>query len=309
MIRIWKHANNELVSITAPAKDCWIEVTNPSPAEIDRLRHELYVPEDFINDSLDTDERARSEMGKKWLLLLLRIPVHQPGHEEPYQTVPLGILASRDHIITICVTESAMMNDFMLKRAKYANPAERPVFILYLFLRSATFYLNYLKEIHKQTMIIEQILEKSLKNNELIKLMRMEKSLVYFMTSLKSNELLIEKLKRARFTNVDDLPRELLEDALIENKQASEMAGIYANILNGMMDTFGSLISNNLNETMKQLTSITLILMVPTLIASIYGMNIALPLQQHPYAAVFVICGSLLLSLSGIYIFRRRDWF
>lgn len=310
MRRVFKFVDNAVSRIQEIEKDCWVHYQNPTQNELAFLSERYRVPADFLNDVLDPDERARSEAEGRWLLIVLRIPVYEEEEEEiPYFTVPLGILVSRNMIITVCAKESPLMEDFMYNRIKNFNPSNKLRFVMQIFLRTALYYLKFLREINKMTSTAEGMLHRSLKNEKLISLLRIEKSLVFFATSLKSNELLIEKLQKSRFSRIDEEDADLLEDVLNETKQAIEMCNIYSNILSGMMDAFASIISNNLNMVMKLLTSITILLMIPTLIASIYGMNIQLPFSNSPLAFPIIMVLSVIMTGIGIVFFRRRDFF
>jgi magnesium transporter len=309
MISIWKQERNQLVEINQPTKYCWFNVIDPTAEEINTLKNKFEVPDYFIRDVMDVDERPRSEVFERWLVLLLRIPIHEENSAVPYHTVPLGILISRHYIFTVCQKPNVVIESLLQNKFKSLDLCNRHGFVLYLFFRSAIFFSRYLKEINRQTMNIEQELEKSSKNYELIRLLNLEKSLVYFITSLKANELLIEKLKRSKFAHDTEVDEDLVEDAQIETRQALEMANIYSNILSGLMDAFASVISNNLNQTMKQLTSITLILMLPTLVASIYGMNVKIPFEDNPNAFWMIVTVAGVLAFVSGYFFRKKDYF
>lgn len=309
MITIWKQKHH-LVEIDEFERNCWINVTNPTPEEIYRLINEFRVPEDYINDILDLDERPRTEVEGRWFMIIIRIPVYRTDNGLPFITLPLGILISPHAIVTICLYESDIIRDILFPvKAKAINLDNKINFVLELFLKSATQYLKYLKDINIRTSHIEKDIEKSTKNKELQNLLRMEKCLVYFITSLKANEVLLQKLQRSKFASSPDLDEDLLSDVIIETKQAIEMSQIYSDIQAGLMDAFASVISNNLNVVMKQLTSITIILMLPTLVSSIYGMNLNNHMENSKYGFFIVIFSSFLLSVIGVYIFRRRQWF
>jgi magnesium transporter len=290
--------------------DCWINVSKPGPDELDKLSKELNIPLDFLTDPLDVDERARIEVEDNIILIVVRVPNYDPNNSEvPYSTMPVGIILINDLIITVCsedINELLGLNNGRTKNL-YTQNSKR--FILHIFNRTALSFLKYLKEINRKTGETEAHLHKSLKNEELIKLLNIEKSLVFFTTSLKSNELMMERLQKIEILKMDPDDKDLLEDVLIDNKQAIEMANIYSNILSGMMDAFASVISNNLNVVMKLLTSFTIILMIPTLIASIYGMNVELPFQHSPHAFLITIVISLSLSVASVLIFLKNKWF
>lgn len=309
MISYWKYSEN-LYQIDNYEPNCWVNVNNPSREEIEEISEKYNVPLDLIHDILDVDERPRIEIEDDWSLIIIRIPIHHNDNGVPYITIPLGILISKETLITITLHKNEVISNVMsLITLNKADVKNKSNFLIYLFLISSTWYLRYLKQINFQTNVIEQDLEKSTKNEELHRLLKMEKCLVYFITSLKSNEILLTKLKNFKFHNLGEYDEDLLEDAMIENKQAVDVANIYSDILSGMMDAFASVISNNLNIIMKQLTSITILLMIPTLIASLFGMNIPNHLEKNPWAFFSIFSFSLLLSILGLLLFRKKKWF
>lgn len=297
--------------ISKVEKGCWINVLAPSQEEITRLTDEFNIPPDIIQDILDADERPRVEYDDDWQLVILRVPVTNPDNGVPFFTVPLGIFTASDFTVTLCSlpNEVLLFEQPSLYRDSRMHITDVFNFTLKLFLRSATTYLRYLKQINQQTASIEQDLEKSIRNKELNKLLKMEKCLVYFITSLKANELILAKLRSSRKNTISEINEDLLEDAIIENRQALDMAQIYSDIQSGMMDAFASVISNNLNVVMKQLTLISIILMIPTLIASIYGMNVPNYLENSSWAFPAIIGFSGILAYTGVVLFRRRKWF
>ncbi|MFB6319923.1 magnesium transporter CorA family protein [Saccharicrinis sp. FJH54] len=309
MIKIFKTFGgyNEISKVE---KGCWINVTKPTNEEIQKITSEFRLPADLQNDILDADERPRVEFEEDWTLIILRIPVEQTNNGVPFYTVPLAIFITDDFTLTICLQDNDVLpigqpSPF---REQYSQITDNINFILRLFLRSGNLYLKYLKQINQMTSAIEQDLEKSIKNRELNKLLKMEKCLVYFITSIKANEIVLAKLRTSKKIT-SEINEDLLEDAIIENKQALEMAQIYSDIQSGMMDAFASVISNNLNVVMKQLTLISIILMIPTLIASIFGMNVPNGMEESFWALPAIISGSLILSILGVLIFRKRQWF
>jgi len=310
MIKIFRSLGG-YVELPVAEKRSWINVNNPTPGEIVQIRDAFSIPEELIQDILDADERPRIEIDDTWTLVILRIPVSSPNNGVPFSTVPLGIFMTENHTVTICSSPNEVLPNEQpsLYRDSYQQVTDVLNFILKLFLRSSNVYLKYLKQINQQTAIIEQDLEESIRNEELNRLLKMEKCLVYFITSLKGNELVLAKLKNSKRFDLSELNEDLMEDAIIENKQALEMAQIYSDIQAGMMDAFASVISNNLNVVMKQLTSISIILMIPTLIASLYGMNVPNTLENHTWAFPAILIFSLGLSFLGMLLFRRRRWF
>ena len=309
MIKIFKTFGG-YVEIPNVEKGCWINVNYPTPKEILRISEEFQLPSDTINDILDTDERPRVEFDDDWTLIIMRIPVENSNNGVPFYTVPLGIFLTENFTLTLCMQNNEILPIEITSpfRDQYQQITDSYNFILRLFLRSGNIYLKYLKQINQQTSAIEQDLEKSVKNSELNKLLKMEKCLVFFVTSIKANEIVLTKLRNSKRITTE-INEDLLEDAIIENKQALEMAQIYSDIQSGMMDTFASVISNNLNVVMKQLTIITLLLMIPTLISSLFGMNVPNSLQNNPSAFWMIIVVSLVLPVLGIIILRKLKWF
>ncbi|OFY62201.1 MAG: magnesium transporter [Bacteroidetes bacterium RBG_13_42_15] len=309
MITYWKNGTG-LHEISSPEKNCWINVVNPSQSEIEILTGKWLLPIDIISDILDVDERSRMEIDNEWLALILRIPVYNKDNGIPYDTIPFGIILLNDYVVTICISGAEMLSEITTPaRNKKVDFENKINFILHIFLFSAKIYLRYLKQINTETTAVEKELVQSTRNKELQKLLRMEKCLVHFITSLKSNELLLSQLRNSKFFKVNEFNEDLLEDVIIENKQAVEMANIYSDIQSSMMDAFASVISNNMNVVIKQLTSITILLMIPTLIASFYGMNIPNYLESSKHGFALVVILSIMLSGIGLFFFWKKRWF
>ncbi len=309
MYDVFKATSDGLVIVTEFEKNCWVRVSNPTSEEINLLSDTFGVPPAFLTDPLDVDERARIEIEEDVTLIVVRIPFFEGEEIDiPYTTIPLGIVLTDEYIITVSSRALEHLLDFVDGKVRTFSHESRARFILQIFSRTALLYLRYLKEINKRTDQIERELHKSLKNEALIKLLNLEKSLVYFTTSVRSNEIMMERLDKTGLRMSED-DRDILEDVIIENKQAIEMANIYSNILSGMMDAFASVINNNVSIVMKFLTSVTIIFMIPTFVASTYGMNVALPFQHSGHAFLIVTGISLLLSLTGVWIFWKRRWF
>ncbi len=308
MIKIFKTFGG-YVEISELQSHCWINVINPTAEEITKLHTDFGLPSDIITDILDQDERSRVEFDEDWTLVILRIPVENQNGGVPFHTIPLGVFITGNFTLTLCLQDNEVLPAERISpfRDQYKEITDSINFILRLFLRSGNLYLRYLKQINQMTSSIEQDLEKSIKNKELNKLLKMEKCLVYFITSIKANEIVLAKLRNSKKITTE-INEDLLDDAYIENKQALEMAQIYSDIQSGMMDAFASVISNNLNVVMKQLTLISIILMIPTLIASAFGMNVPIPFEKSVWALPVIILVSLLFSFVGVYIFRKRQW-
>lgn len=310
MIKIYKTFGGYL-ELPETQRGCWVNVTNPGQDEIGLLHEKYKVPEEILSDILDADERPRIEIDDDWWLIIIRVPIASPSNGVPFYTIPLGIFIAEGYTVSICSLDNEVLpyEQPSLYREHYQQVDDVYNFILKLFLKSAIIYLKYLKLINQQTNLIEKDLEKSVRNEELNNLLKMEKCIVFFITSLKSNELVLAKFRSNKLVTLSELNEDLLEDAIIENKQALEMAQIYSNIQSGMMDTFASIISNNLNVVMKQLTSISIILMIPTLIASLYGMNVPNHLENNRWAFPLVLVISITVAALGVLTFRKKKWF
>jgi magnesium transporter len=311
MITILKKNGTGLKPLTEPIDGSWINVIDPSPEEISRLT-ELGIPSDYLTYPLDVDERARTERENGDVLIILRIPVFQGRSADvPYTTIPLGIIITGRFLITVCKRENDILKEFADGHIRDLSTAKRNRFVLRLLLATANKYLMYLRDITKVVDALEDQLQASSRNKELFELLKYQKSLTYFTTALKSNELMMERLQRSQLFKAYEEDEDLLDDVLTENQQAIEMVNITSNILSSMMDAFASIISNNLNAVMKFLASITIVLSLPTLITSLYGMNVGLPMDQLPYPFPFmaIIALIMLITIPVVIIFRKMDWF
>ena len=276
---------NKTEIVTKYEKGSWINMISPSEDEIMDVCKNLKINEDFIRYALDYEEKARIDVEEddNTILFIIDVPIRErEGDSLIYTTMPIGIIFVRDdYLITVSIKENSIIQ--------------------------ASMYLNLLKKINKETEIAESILKNSMKNRALLKLLNLEKSLVYFTTSLKSNEVVMEKTMRGKIIKLYEEDEDILEDSIIENKQAIEMAKIYSDILNGTMDAYASIISNNLNRVMKFLTSITIILSIPTMIASFWGMNVPVPMQYNPYGFIILIGFSVIISIIATVWLNKRD--
>ena len=313
MIAIYKTIDDKLTEIRAVEKGCWINIIDPTALDnvkIQEISEQYEIPIDFFTDPLDLDERARYDYEEQHHFVIMRVPYYDEENlDVPFNTLPLGVIINPDFIATICLRRTKIIDDFTKGREKHYSTQKALPLLLRILLKLTILYLNDLKEIYRRSDRIEKELHESVKNEIIVKLLNLEKSLVYFSTSIKSNEALMERLIRSRLIKPDSDERDELDDIIIDNKQALEMSRIYSDILNGMMEAFASIISNNLNITMKYLTSISIILMIPTLIASMYGMNVRLPFQNSHYAFLFIIFLSVFLSGMSIYLFVKRNFF
>lgn len=289
--------------------NCWINVECPDADDLRFLTQDLEVPESFLNDIADVDERPRTETEDNWLLTILRIPMQSQQNGTPFTTVPIGIITNNEIIISVCYHRTEIMPDFInYTRRKGLKVNNKLDLILRLIYSSAVWFLKYLKQINNDVTAAEKALERSIRNEDLLQLMKLQKTLVYFNTSIRGNEVMIGRLKSI-FQQPEYLDEELLEDVITELRQAYNTVNIYSDILTGTMDAFASIISNNVNTIMKRMTSISIILMVPTLIASFYGMNVDVHVDQVPHAFAFIVVFSVSVSAMAFVIFRKIKWF
>lgn len=293
-------------------KGNWINMIAPTEEEIKKVCKKLKIQEDFIRYSLDYEEKARIDIEEddSTILFIIDVPIiEKENNEQVYSTMPLGMIVVRDdYFITVSLKQNRVISE--LEKTKEKNNIityKKSRMILQVFYKNAELYLKYLKKINKETEIAENVLKNSLKNKELLKMLSLEKSLVYFTTSLKSNEVVMEKTLRGKIIKLYDEDEDILEDSIIENKQAIEMSKIYSDILNGTMDAYASIISNNLNGVMKFLTSITIILAIPTLVASLWGMNVPVPFQNYKYGFPVLLAVSFVVTLTVMIWLKKRN--
>jgi len=308
MLTIYKTTEQGLEQLDSIANGAWVKVVDPTPEEIQQLVDEG-IDADYINYSLDLDETPRMERDEDYTFILIRIPHRQPDSDVPYTTIPLGILIRGNMIVTICRHDKEMFKVLANGKYRLLKTGKRYRFALYIFLETATRYLTHLREINRMTEAIEDQLQKSTRNREVLELLKYQKSLTYFATALRSNEVMMERVQRTQIFNYYEEDQDLLEDVLTENQQAIQMTSISTEILSGMMDAFASIISNNLNVVMKALAAITIIINVPAVVAAFYGMNVSLPGEDHPLAFLTVFGISLSLTALATFIFYKRDWF
>lgn len=286
----------------------WVKLVAPTEEEMKLVAHKLNIELDFIKAATDEEERARLEIENDATLILVDTPIvaEEGSGLELHNAIPLGIIYTPENIVTVCLRDIELLRQFHETRVLRYSTKKKNRFVLQMLYKNAAKFLFYLKQIDKSSTKVEMELHKSMKNKELIQMLKLEKSLVYFSTSIKANEIVMEKLLRMQFIKEypDDL--DLLEDVIIENKQAMEMCAIYRDILSGTMDAFASVISNNLNIVMKILTSITIVLSIPTLIASLWGMNVAVPFSHNPFGFWIVLGICFIISIIAIIILYRR---
>lgn len=315
MTRYYHIEDGRLIELDKPVLSCWINVTPPfEDNELEVLADELSIPIDFLTDSLDIDERSRYEREDDVRLVLVNTPMLNEidtENEAMYITAPIGIILTQDHVVTIGPHENPIIQRFIDGRVKGFDPANEQMFVLQIFEQNVLRFMDSLKKLNLKRNVIEKELYDSSRNSELKQLLRIEKSLVYFVNALGSNELLKIKIKRTDFLRLGENEEEadFFEDVIIDNGQALSMANIYANILSGTMQAYTSIVSNNLNTFIQRLTVITIILMVPTLVASFFGMNVKIPFESVPGAFYIILIISGMTSLFLVWFFRRKNIF
>ncbi|MBR1788455.1 MAG: magnesium transporter CorA family protein [Bacteroidaceae bacterium] len=308
MLTFW-NTNRGIRTIDEWEPNCWVQVTCPSQDDVDFLQNTLHVPDYYISDIADTDERARYDIDEGWILIILRIPyVKEVKSRTPYTTIPLGIILKGDVCITLCNFETNMMIDFVTYQQKRGLGFTDSVDMVFrLFLSSAVWYLKRLKQISARIDKAKQNLDRNVDNADLIALSRLQDSLTYFVTSIRGNENLLSKLKFK--LPVDELDADMIEDVNIEMSQARETTNIYSNILESTMETYANIINNNMNKVMKMLTSITIILMFPTLITSMFGMNLINGMEQWAFGFPVALAICVGITLFFWWYFKRKSWF
>jgi magnesium transporter len=286
----------------------WVSMVAPTPEEIAQVTETLAIPSDYVRAALDEEERPRIDTENGCSLIVIDIPIPDTRETILYTTIPLGIIVTGDTIITVCLTENAIVDDFVTGRVRGFYTFKKTRFVLQILFRNASYFLQYLRQIERISDRLGAELHKSLRNRELIQLMNLKKSLVYFSTSLRSNALVLDKILKFQPLRMYPDDTDLLEDVIIENRQAIEMANIYSTILTETMDAFASIISNNFNGILKFLTAVTIILAVPTMIASFFGMNVPVPLENAPAGFLGIILASLVISGILAAIMMHKDW-
>lgn len=310
MIQIYKTVENELLTLNATEDGIWVNLVDPSFSEIKEISERFNIEINDLKAALDKEERARIATEENYFVILVDVPIiEKDSSSEIYSTIPLGIILSKCFIITVCTKELPLLNEFINKKVRGFFTFKKTRFILQILHKNASYFLQYLRLIDRKSNQIEEKLHKSMKNKELIRLLALEKSLVYFSTALRANEIVLEKM--LRLENIKKYPddKDLLEDVIIENKQAIEMSNIYSKILSETRDAFSSVISNNLNIVMKFLTSITIVMSIPTIIASFYGMNVALPMSRNPNAFLYILIMTFVLSIVSAFIMAKKKMF
>lgn len=313
MISIYKTLDETgtLKSVDTIEPGCWINIVAPSEEDLLLISKKTDVSLDFLKAALDEEETSRIDTEDNNLLVIVDIPfTEMEDNSLTYDSYPLSIIHTESTIITVCLKNSKVLTDFIDGKIKSFFTFKRSRFILQILYRIASYYLSYLRQIDKKSLMIEQKLHKSMKNKELIQLLSLEKSLVYFSTSLKANEITLEKMLKLELLQKYPEDQDILEDVIIENKQAIEMATIYSNILSGTMDAFASVISNNLNIVMKLLASLTIVMAIPNIIFSSFGMNVnGIPFNNNPSAFWMVYGIAAIVCLIPVIILRKKGLF
>jgi magnesium transporter len=312
MIQYFKNIEHKTIAIEKPEADVWVNVLPPlKQEEFSELSETLDIPIDFLKDSLDIDERSRFEIDDNVKLIVIKTPTENNSFNESdayYITIPICIILTHNQIVTVNSFENEAIKKF-LNTFQNRSPDKKSMMVLKIFEKVVTNFLDFLKEINQRRNLLEQKLYDSNRNAELLELVRIQKSLVYFITALRSNELLMMKIVRTNFLQLNEDEKEFLDDLIVETSQALEMANTYTTILSSTLDAFASIISNNLNAVMKRLTSITIILSLPALVTSIYGMNVTIPGQSWPHAFYVPVIISLALSVVISAYFMKKKWF
>ncbi|AFV10654.1 magnesium transport protein CorA [Thermacetogenium phaeum DSM 12270] len=320
MLKVYRTVEEQLLEIDEGdhlyEKGAWICLINPTDEELNRVSTHTGINRDLLRHPLDDEERPRIEVDTGQILIIIKIPVtRQHGEAEFYDAIPLGIIVTKDHLVTVCLDDNPLFQELMHDSMLYTFMKTR--FLLIVLIKTAALYLRYLRRLDKRSTELQQRLSRSMRNEALLEMLEIQKSLVYFTTSLRANGIVMEKLTRTQLINAEEAPasmlikmypedQDLLEDAITENKQAIEMSTIYSSILTGAMDAYASIISNNLNAVMKFLTSVTIVLSLPTIVASIYGMNVALPFQHSPLAFAGIM--GVTLGLCGMAAYALARW-
>lgn len=310
MLQFFKNENGKTLAIEKPESGAWVNIVPPlKQEEFTEIADALDIPLDFLTDSLDIDERSRYELEDNVKLIVIKTPTENNSFNDSdafYITIPICIILTHNQIVTVNSFDNGAIKKF-LNTFQNRHPDKRNMMVLKIFEKVVQAYMEFLKEINHRRNLLEQKLYDANRNEELLDLMRIQKSLVYFVTALRSNEMLLMKLQRTNFLALNEEEDEFLQDLIVDTSQALEMANIYTNILSSTMDAFASIISNNQNQVMKRLTSVTVMLQLPTLVASIYGMNVPIPGAHSSFAFYFPILISLGLSLLlGIYFLRKK---
>jgi magnesium transporter len=312
MIQYFKNINHQTIAISKPENGSWVNIIPPlKQEEFSELSQSLDIPLDFLTDSLDIDERSRFEEEDNVKLVVIKTPTENNSFNESdayYITIPICIILTHNQIVTVNSYDNGALKKF-LDTFQNRHPDKKNMMVLKIFEKIIQAYMEFLKEINVRRNVLEQKLYAANRNEQLLQLMRIQKSLVYFVTALRSNEMLLVKTERTNFLGLNEEEKEILQDLIVDNSQALEMANIYTNILSSTLDAFASIIANNQNEVLKRLSVITIVLTFPVLVASIYGMNVPIPYATSPYAFYIPVSLSLVISLIIGWSFLRKKIF
>ena len=312
MIQYFKNINHQTIAISKPENGSWVNIIPPlKQEEFSELSQSLDIPLDFLTDSLDIDERSRFEEEDNVKLVVIKTPTENNSFNESdayYITIPICIILTHNQIVTVNSFDNGALKKF-LDTFQNRHPDKKNMMVLKIFEKIIQAYMEFLKEINVRRNVLEQKLYAANRNEQLLQLMRIQKSLVYFVTALRSNEMLLVKTERTNFLGLNEEEKEILQDLIVDNSQALEMANIYTNIISSTLDAFASIIANNQNEVLKRLSVITIVLTFPVLVASIYGMNVPIPYATSPYAFYIPVSLSLVISLIIGWSFLRKKIF
>lgn len=309
MISIYKtdQQSGELMLIDAPERNCWIQLVAPDDSEIEQIAGLTAIPETMLKTALDEEETAHVDKDEDVTMVVIDTPIIEEEEDwYVYTTIPLGILYTKDYFVTVCLRDTSLIREFTNLRVKNFATYKQNKFLLQILYYNAIKFLQQLRQIDRTSQRVQTELHKSMKNKELIQLLDLEKSLVYFSTSLRANDVVLTKVGKFEQIKKYEEDLDLLDDVAIENRQAIEMCNIYRDILSGTMDAFASIISNNVNLVMKMLTLITIVLSIPTLIASFWGMNVDVPFAGFPAAFWIIVAVTLVITVVvAILLFNR----
>ena len=315
MLKIYKSLESgplQELTLKTLEKGAWINIVDPTPYELKVVSNLTEVEPDFLRSALDDEERSHTDVEDNCVMVLTNVPVMR-GHDS-YDTLPLAIIITTEYIITVCLEETPVISEFNENTSRLFRTFKKTRFLFQILYKSATFYLRYLRQISKYSDEIEMKLRHSMKNQEILRLLELQKGLTYFNAALRSNGAVLDKLLRLRsnqnlrpILKMYEEDEDLLEDVIIENKQAIEMVEMYSNILSSMMDAFASVISNNLNIVMKFLASMTILLAIPTMIASFWGMNVSIPFRETEFGFWFVLVfATTLTGIAAYGLWKKR---
>ncbi len=317
MLEIFKSSESghlEKLTLKTLEKGAWINIIDPTPYELKEVSAVTDVEPDFLRSALDEEERSHIDVEDDSIMILTNVPIVY--EEESYDTLPLSVILTRKYIITVCLEETPVISSFNERTARLFHTYKKTQFLFEILYRSATFFLRYLRQINKLSEEIEDQLRESMRNNDILRLMSLQKGLTYFNAALRANDAVLEKLLRIRtgrslegILDIYEEDEELLEDVIIENKQAREMVDMYSQILSQMADIFSSIIANNQNMVMKFLAAVTIVIAVPTVIASFFGMNVPVPFEGYPYGFPAVVFIATLASGMAVYYFWKNRMF